>query len=181
MLDRCLSNLFLQTSKDGAFTAYLSNLFPWLSTQCITLHKSSGKRGTLKVRIRWLNWNKVSRSNLMLTWLTPEKRMKMKSTVCTLEGLLRQLSCGEFKDVFSSTAASSLGHPLCTNPVCGCITLQGQCDVLPFWPWHWQCPLTLRMQEMGKGPVQTIRTVSDDDGEVMGLHLTSSCIQSDFS
>lgn len=58
--------------------------------------------------------------------------------------------------------------------VCGCITLQGQCDVLPFWPWHWQCPLSLRMQEMGKGPVQTIRTVSEDDGEVMGLHLPVS-------
>lgn len=33
---------------------------------------------TLKVRIRWLNWNNASRSNLMLTWSRPKENPRKK-------------------------------------------------------------------------------------------------------
>ena len=90
----------------------------------------------------------------------------------TLKGLLRQLSCGELKMPFPAWQLGSFGHPLCTNPAGSRTALSGViCDALPFRHWHQQCRMSLRLQELVKGPVQTTQTVSDGDGKAPGLHL----------
>lgn len=81
--------------------------------------------------MRWLNWNKVSRSSLILTWSTPEKEWKWSEEYKShTGGAAEAIFLGEFTNAFSSQGSQA---PL------GILGAQSQLPLAPCVQWDLQC------------------------------------------